>query len=340
MGDPTVQPDNVLQLIEAFRSSKTMFAAVSLGVFDRLESGAAPLAELAADLGCQHEPLERLLDACVGLKLICKLDGAYRNEPSATVYLCSNSSNTLVGYILYSNRVLYPLWAHLEAAVRTGDHQWKMISDANGGIFDQFFKSKESMSTFLKGMHGMGTLSSPLVVSAFDLSPFHLLVDIGGATGHLARAACAKYPQLEAIVFDLPNVIEIVRNDFSTPADASRIRFATGDMFDVSQLPEADLYALGRILHDWPDEKALTLLRGVYDRLPHGGGVLLAEKLLAEDKSGPVSAQMQSLNMLLCTEGKERTSDEYRSLLESAGFEFMGSRITGSPLDAVFARKP
>ena len=42
--------------------------------------------------------------------------------------------------------------------------------------------------------------------------------------------------------------------------------------------------------------------------------------LLEEDKGGPVAAQMQSLNMLVCTEGKERTLAEYTGLLTQAGF--------------------
>ena len=37
-------PSVILDLLEAFRRSKTMFAAVSLGVFDALESGPRPLA--------------------------------------------------------------------------------------------------------------------------------------------------------------------------------------------------------------------------------------------------------------------------------------------------------
>ena len=47
-------------------------------------------------------------------------------------------------------------------------------------------------------------LSSPTVVAAFDLRGFRRLVDLGGATGHLAIAACERYPELRAAVFDLP----------------------------------------------------------------------------------------------------------------------------------------
>ena len=67
--------------------------------------------------------------------------------------------------------------------------------------------------------------------------------------------------------------------------------------------------------------------------------MLIAEKLLDEDKSGPTSAQMQSLNMLVCAEGRERTLEEYRLLLRDAGFSEVDGCRTGSVLDAVLATK-
>ena len=64
-----------------------------------------------------------------------------------------------------------------------------------------------------------------------------------------------------------------------------------------------------------------------------------AEKLLADDLTGPVHGHMQSLNMLLCTEGRERSFSQYAQLLEEAGFSQMEGRLTGTPLDAVLAIK-
>ena len=107
----------------------------------------------------------------------------------------------------------------------------------------------------------------------------------------------------------------------------------------MEQVPEADLFALGRILHDWTEEKILTLLGRIHDRLPAGGAVLIAEKLLLDDKSGPRWAQMQNLNMLTCTEGKERTLGEYERLLREAGFKDVQGCRTSAPLDAVLAVK-
>ena len=110
--------------------------------------------------------------------------------------------------------------------------------------------------------------------------------------------------------------------------------------FFADELPEADLYVLGRILHDWTDEKCAFLLRKICDRLPAGGGLLVMEKLLAEDGVGPLSTNMQSLNMLVVTEGRERSLGEYRRLLTRAGFDQVEGRRTGVALDAILAIKP
>ena len=328
----------VVDLIEAFRRSQTMFAAVKLGVFDRLHKGSAAAAELAAELEANADALERLLDACVGLRLLRKQDGRYSNTGVADTYLCRTSPYTLTGYIHYSRRVLYPMWGHLDDAVREGSHRWPQTFGLEGQIFDQFFQTEESMKTFLLGMHGFGMLSSPKVVDAFDLSGFRKLVDLGGATGHLAIAACERYPGLRAAVFDLPRVIAVAREIVGKSAAQDRIELIPGDFF-TDELPEGDLFAVGRILHDWAEDKIATLVKSICEKLPAGGGLLIAERLLDPDKSGPAAAHMQSLNMLVCTEGKERTLEEYRALLSAAGFTRVEGRPTGAPLDAVLAVK-
>jgi acetylserotonin O-methyltransferase len=332
-------PSPVIELIEAFRRSKVMFAAVSLGVFDLIQRAPCNLTTLAAELHLRPEPLERLLDACVGLKLLRRNGASYENEAVASTYLCRTSERALTGYILYSNDVLFRLWSQLEDAVREGTPRWQQVFGIEGGIFEHFFRTEEAKQTFIQGMHGLGLLSSPKVVEAFDLSRFQRLVDLGGATGHLAIAACERYPNLRAIVFDLPQVVETARIQASRSAVASaRIEVMAGDFFR-DELPDADLFAMSRILHDWSEDKIRSLLAKIYARLRPGGGILLAEKLLREDKTGPTSAQLQSLNMLVCTEGKERSLGEYRRLLEEAGFRNVEGQVTGSPLDAVLATK-
>jgi acetylserotonin N-methyltransferase len=316
-----------------------MFTAVRMGVFDRLAVGPKSLHTLASEVDANADALERLLDGCAGLGLLEKLaNGFYANTDLADGYLRRSGSRSMAGYILYSDEVLFRLWGNLEDAVREGSHRWGQTFGTDGPIFDHFFRDPESMRTFLLGMHGFGVLSSPRVVEAFDLSHFRKLVDLGGATGHLAVAACERYPELQAMVFDLPPVVEFAKELVRQSPAADRVGLVAGDFF-ADELPDADFYAVGRILHDWSEEKIRRLLAKICAALPAGGGLLIAEKLLAPDKRGPTPAHMQSLNMLICTEGKERTLAEYAALLHEAGFSDVRGEWTGAPVDAVLAVK-
>jgi len=331
-------PAPVLDLIQAFRRSKTLFTAVSLGIFDRLGDGAADATMLAHELSANVDALQRLLDACVALGLLRKQAALYSNLPVAGTYLTRSSPNTLTGYILYSDRALYPLWGNLEAAIREGTNRWQQTFGGEASIFEHFFRTEEARRDFLSGMNGFGQLSSPAVVAAFDLGRFRRLVDLGGGTGHLALTACARYPQLQGAVFDLPAGMSTAREYVGRKSLGVRLDLIEGDFF-TDPLPEADLFALGRILHDWSEDKIRTLLRKVWERLPSGGALLIAEKLLNDNKTGPLPALMQSLSMLVCTEGKERTLAEYTALLREAGFAQIEGKVTSAPLDAILAVK-
>jgi len=199
--------NTVLDLIDAFRRSKTMFAAVELGIFD----GKRP--EDCKELG-------RLLDACVSLGLLEKTGDTYSNTPETEKYLRSDSPDTLAGYVRYSNDVLYPMWGHLEDAVREGGHRWKQTFGFEGPIFSHFFRSEEAMREFQRGMHGFGRLSSPAVVSAFDLSRFRRLIDLGVGTGHLAQAARERSAAEYDCLLRAAGFTQVDSRHTGTPVDA------------------------------------------------------------------------------------------------------------------------
>lgn len=330
-------PSGILDLISAFRRTQVLFTACELKLFDALGSPKT-CGQLAGELNLNADALERLLGACVMLGLLGRNGDGFVNTPAATAYLTTASPDRMLGYINYSNAVLWKLWDNLPDAVREGTHRWKQTYGTDGPIFAQLFRTPEDQREFLLGMHGYGLLSSPQVVNAVDLGRYKTFVDLGGATGHLAVAACKRWPHLNAVVFDLPQVIGLTQEVVSATPVADRVKIVGGDFF-ADELPPGDVYALGRIVHDWAEPKIAKLLAKIHAALPAGGAVLLAEKVLHDDKAGPDWAVTQSLNMLLVTEGKERTLGEYEKLLTAAGFRDVACRRTGAPLDAVTAVK-
>ena len=340
--NPTNQPGTdariVVDLLDGFRASKAAFAAVSLGIFDLLHERPLTLSQLTQELNADDSALERLLGACVALHLLSLTDGVYRNEPAAERYLWVQSSQTLSGYVLYSDRILYPLWGRLEDAVKQGTNRWEQAFGGKTNLFDHFFATEDEKRTFLAGMHGAGLLSSPATVAAFDLSRFRRMVDLGGGTGHLVMEACRHYPELRGAILDLPSVKTVAEEYVRAARLDDRIQVLAGDFF-ADPLPPADLYALGRIIHDWSEDKVVPLLEKINESLPDGGALLICEKLLNDERDGPATAYLQSLNMLVCTDGRERTAAEYESLVKSAGFRELQIHRTGQPVDAMLALK-
>ncbi len=94
---------------------------------------------------------------------------------------------------------------------------------------------------------------------------------------------------------------------------------------------------LKNILHDWPDDKAVQILRNVRAVAGRDATVLLVE-LVIPDHDRDFPGKWADLEMLLNLGARERTAAEYRNLLGQAGFEMTRLVPTASPLSLVEAR--
>ncbi|XP_033866463.1 acetylserotonin O-methyltransferase [Acipenser ruthenus] len=337
-------PKKILDYMEGFLVSKTLFAACELGVFDFLlvSEQSTSSADIAKGLKTSVDGMERLLMACVGLQLlhadIQNGEALYSNTELSRIYLTRTSPKSLFHSIQYNSQTIYLCWHYLADAVREGKNQYeKAFGVSSGDLFEALYRSDEEMITFMKLMNSVWNICGKDVVTAFDLSPFQSIYDLGGCSGAVAKQCVSAYPESMVTIFDLPKVVQMAKEHFVS-SDERRISFHEGDFFR-DPIPASDLYILARILHDWTDEKCLELLIKVNKACKPGGGLLLIEALLNEDKSGPLTTQLYSLNMLVQTEGRERSPSEYIHLMEAAGFTDIQVKRTGKLYDAVLGRK-
>ncbi|XP_044147515.1 acetylserotonin O-methyltransferase-like [Bufo gargarizans] len=327
-----------------FLVSKTIFSACELGVFDLLHEVQEPIsaATIAGRLSTTEDGMERLLDVCVGLKLL-KVDlknnkGYYSNTDVSTMYLVKSSPKTLYYMAMYFSKVTYMCWHFLPQAVREGKCQYeRALGTTSKDLFETVYRSEEEMTTFLHFMDSTWNLCGKDIVQAFDLSEFHTVYDLGGCTGSLAKQLVSIYKESTVTIMDLPKVVQAAKKHFVTDKE-QKIHFLEGDFFN-DPLPEADLFIVSRIIHDWTEEKCIKLLTKMYHSCRPGGGVLIVEFLLNEDKSGPVISQLYSLYMLVQAEGKERTPSEYTKLLTDSGFRDIKVKATEKLFGAILGRK-
>ncbi|XP_068185542.1 acetylserotonin O-methyltransferase isoform X2 [Antennarius striatus] len=337
-------PKKILEYMEGFLISKAVFSSCELGVFDVLLGADRPLSaeELSEAVGASLDGTQRLLAVCTSLKLLhTQQDGGrvlYSNTEQARVYLTRSSPLSLYQSIQYSSRTIYLCWHYLTDAVKEGRNQYERAFGVKSkDLFEALYSSDEEIMKFMQLMNSIWNICGKDVVTAFDLSPFKVICDLGGCSGALAKQCTSAYPECTVTIFDLPKVVHMSREQFVTKAD-QRINFHDGDFFK-DPLPVANLYILARILHDWTDQRCIELLTRVHKACQTGGAVLLVEALLYENGSGPLTVQLYSLNMLVQTEGRERTPAQYSALLEAAGFFNIQHRFTGKTYDAILGYK-
>ncbi|XP_066264726.1 acetylserotonin O-methyltransferase-like isoform X1 [Branchiostoma lanceolatum] len=338
----------ILDITEGFMKSQILFASLKLGIFDLLDTSAAPMtaARISEAIRADTDATKRLLDACAGLGLLQKVnvdketgDGEYQLSKASRAFLTSSSPTYLGQSVKGMASSSYKPWGHLPRALKerpsflispTGLPQKKSSTDPLRTIF----VNKRVISM----MAGITTVFGARTASAFDLAEFQRICDIGGGSAPLAYHLAAAYPKASVSVFDLPVVVEVAEDERHAGEYSQRVSFISGDFFK-DPLPPADLYVVCRILHDWTEDKVLVLLTKMHDSLPQGGGLLIAEYMLDDDKTGPEVAHKYDLHMLLFTGGRERSGQEYKRLLTMVGFTEVTVRSNNYPFGHVLARK-
>ncbi|XP_027809907.2 acetylserotonin O-methyltransferase [Marmota flaviventris] len=327
-----------------FMVSQVLFAACELGLFDLLAEAPGPLdvAAISEGLGASPRGTELLLEACVPLRLL-DVDtrggtARYANSELARAYLTSRSPTGQRAMLGYLGSTTYRCWTHLADAVRQGSNQYQRAFGVPAGdLFSAIYRSPAERLQFTRGLQEIWSVDGRRVLTAFDLSPFHRICDLGGGAGALAQECACVYPGCHVTVLEVPEVVQTARAHLPLQTEG-QVGFREGDFFE-DPLPEADLYILARVLHDWSDEKCSRLLARVHHACRPGGGVLVVERVLDADGRGPLATLLGSLNMLLQAEGHERTAAQFRALLAAAGFGGFALRRTGGVHDAILATK-
>jgi O-methyltransferase domain/Dimerisation domain len=303
--------------------AQIIHAAVELRIADRLADGPRSAAQLA-DAAEAHEPsLRRLLLALTGLGIVAQLE--------SDRFELTETGRPLIDGAPDSMRALFRLlcgpeklraWEALVPSVRTGHSAWEL---AHGmPVFEYYGKHPELAAIFNAAMAEHTRDAAPAIVAAGDFSRFRSVVDVGGGDGTLMTAILEAEPDLEGVVFDVPEAL-------GEPTD--RCRFVAGDFF-ASVPVGADAYLLKQVLHDWPDEPATAILRSCRAAMRPDSRLLILDRMLS-DRVGPDDLQplLVDVLMMVATGGRERTEREFRDLLAAADLELLSVSEALSPFD-------
>jgi SAM-dependent methyltransferase len=329
-------PADIKRLGNAFCHAKLLLAAGELGLFaDLAENGPTTQSQIQDRLSLQPRGCRDFLHALVLLGLLVKDGEQYRNSAVTAEHLIPGRATYMGGFLQRSNKVLYPAWANLSAALRTGQPQ---VPTAQSGSFERMLSDPGQLTQYLGMMDSVSGLLAPKLAEAFDWPGHAEIVDVGGARGNLAAHLVRAHPHLSAWVFDLPVMEAPWREHVTSLAASGQIRFRGGDFF-ADPLPAGDVLILGHVLHNWSPEERQFLIKKAFAAVRPGGALLIYDAML-EENPADLARVLVSLNMLLVTPGgSEYTARECAQWLADAGFTAISDRPLGSADTLVIGRR-
>ncbi|MBR1279583.1 methyltransferase [Bradyrhizobium sp. AUGA SZCCT0283] len=329
-------PPQHVQLIQMGRAhivSRTVYAAAKLGLADQLVSGPKSAAELAGSMRVHAPSLHRLMRTLASLGILTERmeqrfaltdlgealkTGAPGSARSAVIFSGSPSSQSG--------------WDHVVYSVQTG----KPGFDKAQGVafFDYLAQHPEDASLFSEMMDSLHSQEPSAVAEAYDFSVFKTIVDVGGATGNMLADVLAQHAGPRGILFDRPHVVKDATRLLEAKGISDRVVIEPGDFF--TNVPRADAYILSHIIHDWDEDRCLTILSHVRKAMNPAGRLLIVEMVLPPgDTAHP--GKVLDMVMLVQLGGRERTESEYASLLSKAGFRLTQVVPTNSAASIVEA---
>jgi len=318
MTSPAELASRLLRMVNSSWIAQACYVMARLGVPDLLASRPRTAEDLAAATGAHAPSLRRLLTALGSVDLCTQRDdGTFELTPLGAL-LRSDHPDSLNAWTLHWGGTSWQAWAHLLHSVRTGQSTRELIIGTPG--FTHLDRDPGAAAIFNRAMVELTRLAALEVVNAYDFSGKKVM-DVGGGYGELLAQVLIAYPTATGVLFDMAHAIPSARAAFAERGLAARCEFVAGDFFD--RIPGgADIYMMKSVIHDWPDDRAVTILRTCRRAMSRDSKLLLVERMMHAPL--PPSAESESLarsdlHMLVALGAQERTPAEFETLLRTAG---------------------
>ena len=317
----------LLEMIAMRHVPQALHVVAVLGTADLLADGAKSSDELAEATGSHARTLYRVLRTLVAAGIFAEDKvGRFRLTALGQPLRSDVADSVRAASIFLSGES--ELEGLLVDCVRSGKTAIELAS-GTANSFEYYQQEPRRAAVFNAAMTALSNAHYAGVVDAYDFRSFRKIVDVGGGHGRLLSMILTAHPKMRGILFDLRHAFEGGQKTIAEAGLSNRCEVLSGNFF--SSVPGGgDAYILSRVIHDWPDEKAVAILKVVRGALPAKGRLLLFETMIQTDNrlSYPL---LSDLNMVIRTGGCERTEAEYQALYKAAGFKLTRTTPTPSP---------
>jgi predicted O-methyltransferase YrrM len=315
---PETSPERIFTLREsAFACDLFITAIGHFDFFNWLAEKPADIDTICRSLNIKKRPADVMLTLFKAYGLVNRSNNQYSLSNTSKDYLTGESDFDLSSYV--NSLINRPICEDMARVMRTGKPaNW--AASKTGQDWATSMADDSFAESFTAGMNSRGAYLASGLLKAIDLSGYHKILDIGGASGIYSSIILGKYPDIKAAIFEKSPVDKVAEYSVSKFNMNKKIDILAGDMFNNDLPPGYDVHLLSHVLHDWDINEVKTILKNSFRNLESGGMIIIHDAHINEAKTGPLSVAEYSVLLMFLSEGKCYSITEMRDILEEPGF--------------------
>jgi len=325
--------DDLSSELVSYWKTQTIYSGVKLGVFKIIGHSSLNLDQLANKIEINIKGLKRLIRALCALELL-KISSDKISLTEKGKFFLEDHEYTLAPATIHWAEEHYYTWGNIVESIREGR---EIFTDIYGKPYFSWLEDNAIRAyNYQKAMESYAKRDYQFITDVYNFSNIKCLMDVGGGSGILLDYILEKNHKIKGILFEQKKSIKAAKAS-KLKNKLNRCEFISGDFFN--EIPRgSDGIILARILHDWDDKEANIILQNCNVALNINDKLFLVELILPSDMNNSFGGLL-SLNMLALTGGKERTKEEFETLLNSNGFELTEIRKLNSVSSLIITSK-
>ena len=314
-GQPAARPttQRLQRMVRAYREAGALMAAVELDLFTHVAEGADDEASLIKAMGLQPLHGERIIVTMLGLGMIERTDGKITLAPDVERFLVKGKPTYAGEWMLFTK----PDW-----------NEWGRLADILREQAPPVLENKtvagitiDEARRYHRATYSIGRGAGRLFLNHVDLSGKRYMMDVGGGSGAYCIEACKRYPDLTAVVLEMPAVVPVTQEFIDENDLADRIEARVCD-FNHDPFPEgADVAVMASNLPMYGREAIGAVVAKAHAAMASGGEFHLIGEALDADRNGPADPALWGLAQAINnTTGIAHSTAEVEDYLKAAGF--------------------
>ncbi|MBQ7433948.1 MAG: hypothetical protein IJV50_10910 [Lachnospiraceae bacterium] len=314
-----IQSQLLMNMTQGMFHLYLLYATQNAGIYNTLQQGPKTIEQLSQACHIEKNLLKRLVRPVMAIGCMEERDGKLALTEMGEV-LCDNTKDSLAGFLRFNVKIATAYWSKMDAALAHGAMPFEELEKQ--GFFDAQMEEHAKFDDFNEMMRDSS--------KNIDLTDYlqsrtkvpDTICDIGGGAGDIISKFLEFYPEAKGIVRDLSVAEEACKENLASRGiTKDRFQFQVADFFREVP-PEAELYILSRILHDWDDEKCQIILDHIGQAMGEQSQLLVIEKMIPKEMDARhMHMYMNDLYMWAVCGGKERTEEEFDGLFAKAGLK-------------------